>query len=167
MGRQIRTTRSILNSALNDYRGRLDMSSLCTFLYEIMATINSQPLTYQCLNDPKSLEPLTPNHLLTMKNKTLLTPPGNFVKKEIYTRKQWQKVQFLAEQFWSKWWKEYLINLNLRQKWFQPKRNLKIGDIVIVQEEVPRNKWHLGKIVRSCFNRSTRPCSFCEDKAWI
>ena len=66
MGRQIRTTRSILNSALNDYRGRLDMSSLCTFLYEIMATINSWPLTYQCLNDPKSLEPLTPNHLLTI-----------------------------------------------------------------------------------------------------
>ena len=29
------------------------------------------------LNDPKSLEPLTPNHLLTMKNKTLLPPPGN------------------------------------------------------------------------------------------
>ena len=29
------------------------------------------------LNDLKSLEPLTPNHLLKMKNKTLLSPPGN------------------------------------------------------------------------------------------
>ena len=45
-----------------------------------------------------------------------------------------------------RWRKEYLINLNSRQKWFQPKRNLKIGDIVIVQEEVPRNEWPLGKI---------------------
>ena len=144
--RQIRTTRSILNSVLNDYKGRLDTSSLRTFLYEVMAIINSRPLTYQCLNDPKSLEPLTPNHLLTMKNKTLLPPPGNFVKEEIYARKRWRKVQFLAEQFWSRWRKEYLINLNSRQKWFQPKRNLKIGDIVIVQEEVPRNEWPLGKI---------------------
>ena len=103
-----------------------------------------------------------------MKNKTLLTPQGSFVKKEIYTRKQWQKVQFLAEQFWSRCWKEYLVNLNSRQKWFQPKRNLKIGDI-IVQEEVPQSKWPLCRIMRSYmyFSRSTRPRSFGEDKAWI
>ena len=138
--RQIRTTRSSLNSVLNDYHGRLDTSSLRTFLYEVMAIMNSRPLTYQSLNDPKSLEPLTPNHLLSMKNKTLLPPPGNFVQEEIYARKRWRKAQFLAEQFWSRWRKENLINLNSRQKWFQPKRNLKIGDIVIVQQEVPRNK---------------------------
>ena len=129
--RQIRTTRSILNSVLNDYK----TSSPRTFLYEVMAIINSRPLTYQCLNDPKSLEPLTPNHLLTKKNKTLLPPPGNFVKEEIYARKRWRKVQLLAKQFWSRWRKKYLINLNSRQKWFQPKRNLKIGEIVIVQEK--------------------------------
>ena len=85
--RQIRTTRSILNTILNDYKGRLDTSLLRTFLYEVMAIVNSQPLSYQCLNDLKSLEPLTPNHLLTMKNKTLLPPPGNFVKEEVYARK--------------------------------------------------------------------------------
>ena len=113
---QIRTTRSILNPVLNDYKGRLDTSLLRTFLYEVMALINSRPLTYQCLKDPKSLEPLTRNHLLTRKNKTLIPPPGNFVKEKIYARKRWRKVQFLAEQFWSRWRKEYLINLNSRQK---------------------------------------------------
>ena len=115
----------------------------------------------------KELEPLTPNHLLTMKNKTLLPPPGNFVKEEVYVQKRWRKVQFLAEQFWSRWWKDYLLSVNTRQKWFRPKRNLKIGNIVIVQE-VLRNKWPLGKIMPiGDFNRSTRFFSFCEDKAWI
>ena len=147
--RQIRTTRSILNTILNDYKGRLDTSSLRTFLYEAMAIINSRPLTYQCLNDPNSLEPLTPNHLLTMKSKTLLPPPGSFVKEEVYARKRWRRVQFLAEQFWSRWRKEYLINLSLRQKWFMPKRNLKVGDVVIVQDEVPRNEWPLGIVIES------------------
>ena len=40
--RQIRTTRSILNSVLNNYKGRLGTSSLRTFLYEVMA-YNQQP----------------------------------------------------------------------------------------------------------------------------
>ena len=147
--RQIRTTRSILNTILGDYKARLDTSSLRTFLYEVMAIINSRPLTYQCLNDPKSLEPLTPNHLLTMKSKTLLPPPGNFVQEEVYARKRWRRVQYLAEQFWCRWRKEYLINLNSRQKWLTPKRNLEIGDVVIVQDDVPRNEWPLGKIMET------------------
>ena len=37
--------------------------------------------------------------------------------------------------------------MNARQKWLVPERNLKIGDIVIIQEEVPRNEWPLGKVV--------------------
>ena len=35
--RRIRTTRSILNTILNEYKGRIDTSSLHTFLYEVMA----------------------------------------------------------------------------------------------------------------------------------
>ena len=147
--RQIRTTRSILNNILNDFKGRLDTSSLRTFFYEVMAIINSRPLTCQTLNDPKSLEPLTPNHLLTMKNKLISPPPGNFVQEDIYARKRWRKVQYLAEQFWGRWRKEYLLTLNSRQKWSVPRRNLKIGDIVIVQQETSRNEWPLGKIMET------------------
>ena len=65
----------------------------------------------------------------------------------------------MAEQLWSRWGKEYLINLNSRQKWFQPKRNLKIGDIVIVQEEVPRNEWSLGKIMDTSTDQQGLVCS--------
>ncbi|KAL9978079.1 hypothetical protein ACROYT_G015560 [Oculina patagonica] len=66
-----------------EIKGRLDTSSLLTFLYEVMAMINSQPLTCQCLNDPKSLKPITPNRLLTMKRKKLPPPPGNFVREDV------------------------------------------------------------------------------------
>jgi len=82
---------------------------------------------------------------MEMENKTLLPPPGNFV--QVYARKRWRRVQFLAEQFWSRWRKEYLINL--RQEWFMPKSNFKIGDVVIVQDEVPRNEWPLGMITET------------------
>ena len=94
--RQIRTIRSVLTSILDQFPGRLDSASLRTFLYESTAIVNSRPLTTDTLNDPKSPEPLTPNHLLTMKTKVVLPPPGNFVKEDMYARKRWRRVQYLA-----------------------------------------------------------------------
>lgn len=71
--RQIWTVRSVLTSILDQSAGRLDSSSLRTFLYEVMAIVNSRPLTTEHLNDPLGPEPLTPNHILTMKSSP---PPG-------------------------------------------------------------------------------------------
>ncbi|XP_049336637.1 uncharacterized protein LOC125802479 [Astyanax mexicanus] len=149
--RQIRTIRSVLNCVLSQSTGRIDDASLRTFFYEAMSIINSRPLTTNNINDPKSLEPLTPNHLLTMKGSVPLPPPGKFVAEDLYARKRWRRVQYLTEQFWSRWRKEYLGNITLRQRWHSPRRNVKIGDIVIVkEEEVPRNEWRLGRVLDVC-----------------
>lgn len=144
--RQIRTVKSVLNSILSLHSARLNDSSLRTFLYETMAIVNSRPLTVDCLTDPDSLRPITPNHLLTLKSTVALPPPGNF-KDDEYARKRWRQVQHLLEQFWSRWRKEYLANLAVRQKWHVPKRNIQIGDIVIVKDDdLPRNQWRLGRV---------------------
>lgn len=66
--RQIRTVRNVLHATLSLSSGRLDDAFLRTFLYEAMAIVNSRPLTVDSLSDPDSPEPLTPNHLLTMKS---------------------------------------------------------------------------------------------------
>lgn len=145
--RQIRTIRSVLNATFALYPGKLDDSCLRAFLYEAMAIVNSRPLTVDCLNDPQSLRPITPNNLLTLKPVTALPPPGKFLEEDVYARKRWRHVQYLAEQFWSRWRKEYLANIVTRQKWNMPKRNLQINDIVLVKEEnLPRNEWKLGRI---------------------
>ncbi len=60
--RQIRTARSVLSAVLDQSAQRLDSTSLRTFLYEVMALVNSRPLTTEHLNDPSGPEPLTPNH---------------------------------------------------------------------------------------------------------
>lgn len=57
-----------------------------------MTIINCRPLTLENISDP---EPLTPNHLLTMKSKILLPPPGDFVREDVCAHKWWKKVQFL------------------------------------------------------------------------
>lgn len=54
----------VLTSILDQPAKKLDSASLRTFLYEVMAILNSRPLTIGHLNSPTSLEPLTPNHIL-------------------------------------------------------------------------------------------------------
>lgn len=149
--RQIRTVRSVMSWVLSKSVGRLDDASLRTFFYEAMSIINSRPLTIDSISDPKGEEPLTPNHLLTMKTSVPLPPPGKFVAEDLYAKKRWRRVQYLTEQFWSRWKKEYLANITLRQRWHSPRRNVKIGDVVILREEgTPRNEWRLGRVLKVC-----------------
>src|SRR4029434_7397694 len=108
--RQIRTVRSVMSTVLAQCVGRLNDASLRTFFYEAMTIVNNRPLTVDGINDPKGLEPLTPNHLLTMKSFMSLPPPGVFVEEDLYMRKRWRQVQYLCEQFWGRWKKEYLAN---------------------------------------------------------
>ncbi|XP_020556659.2 uncharacterized protein LOC110014220 [Oryzias latipes] len=144
--RQIRTIRSVLTAILDQSSKRLDSSSLRTFLYEVMAIINSRPLSTDHLNDP-SFEPLTPNHILMMKSSIISPPPGDFVSQDLYLRKRWRQVQYLANVFWTRWKKEYLLNLQQRQTWQKDKRDTKVNDIVILQEDnSPRCRWKLAKV---------------------
>ncbi len=148
--RQIRTIRSVLNVTIAQCPGRLDDASLRTLFYEAMSIVNSRPLSADGINDPRLLEPITPNHLILMKAKVALPPPGNFVKADLYAVKRWRRVQYLAEQFWSRWRGEYLLNLSLRQKWHVSRRNLKVNDVVIIKEDtLPRNEWHMGRVVQT------------------
>ena len=148
--RQIRSVRNVLSSVLTQSKGRLNDASLRTFFYEAMSIINNRPLTVDSINNPTSLEPLTPNHLLTMKSSIPLPPPGKFVKEDLYVRKRWRRVQYLSEQFWCRWKKEYLAGITLRQKWHTPSRNVQVDDIVIVQEDAPRNEWKLARVLDVC-----------------
>ncbi|CAI5661726.1 unnamed protein product [Oreochromis niloticus] len=146
--RQIRTIRSVLMSILEQSAKQLDSSSLRTFLYEVMAVINSRPLTTDQLCDPSNPEPLTPNHILTMKSTIISPPPGRFVKEDLYLRKRWRRVQLLANTFWTRWKKEYLLNLQGRQKWTKEHRNAKINDVVLLKDKItPRNQWKLARII--------------------
>lgn len=140
--RQIRTVRNILNAILLLCPGRLDDSSLRTVFYEAMSTSE--------IDNPDSLEPLTPNHILTRKTSSPLSHPGEFLKDDMYIRKRWRRFQFRMEQFWSRWRREYLAQITLRQKWHGVRRNIKEGDIVLVKDiNLPRNQWPLGRVIES------------------
>ena len=149
-GRQIRAVRSVLLAVLERNGAQLDDESLRTYLCDCEAIINSRPLTVTNLNDPGSLEPLTPSHLLTLKSKVVLPPPGMFQSPDLYSRKRWRRIQHLSNEFWCCWRKEFLLSLQQCTKWNRPRRNLSIGDIVIVKEDtLPRNCWQLARVSKT------------------
>ena len=71
----------------------------------------------------------------------------SFVRQDLYARNWWRKAQYLANQFWVRWRKEYLQNLQKRPKWTNHERKVSVGDIVLVKEDnAHRNNWLLGQI---------------------
>lgn len=147
--RQIRSVRSIMNQILLCHGRRLDDECLHTFLVETEGIINRRPLCVEDLNS-ECPEPLTPNHLLTCKSKVFMPPPAEFQSADKYAKKRWRRVQFLLDEFWSRWNKTYLQNLQVRQKWLKASDNLNEGDVVLVKDSnVPRNDWCLARVVNT------------------
>ncbi|XP_059829817.1 plectin-like [Hypanus sabinus] len=125
-------------------RTRLAHEVLCTLMAEVTAIINAQSFL-PVSSDPENPFILSPSMLLTQKAGAP-PPPGDFSDKDLYT-KQWRQVQALANQFWPRWRQKYLPLLQQRQKWTEPRRNLQVGDLVLLRDkQVARNSWPTARI---------------------
>ena len=114
--RQIRTVRNVLASLLEEAGHQLDDECFPSLLKEVQAVVNSRALALNDMSSPDSPELLTCNHLLTMKSKVLMPPPGVFLREDLYLRRRWRRVQHLANVFWDRWRKEFLYTLQLHKK---------------------------------------------------
>lgn len=147
--RQIRTARSILNALLKTHGRSLDDEALHTLLIEVEAVVNSRPMTTETINDARSHIPLSPSNLLTMKSKVVMPPPGSFGPADIYCRKRWRRVQHIADEFWTRWRKEFLHTLQERKSCNRRRRNFKNGDVVLLKNESNRNHWPVARIMET------------------
>jgi hypothetical protein len=144
--RQIRTVRKVLDGVTKQQT--MDDEGLATLMCLVESIINGRPLT-TVSEDVKDLEPLTPNHLLLLQSGAAPLIQET-VKSDLYSRRRWRQVQYLADIFWKRWIKEYLPSIQLRQKWTKTERNIEVGDIVIViDENAPRSTWLLGRILET------------------
>ena len=141
--RMIKSVRRIL-TALSRER-TLSEDQLHTLLLEAEAILNSRPLTPVTL-DADGITPLTPNHLLRV-NDLANMPPTVTEKKDCYAKRRWRHVQYLADQFWKRWSREYLRTIISRQKWHYKRRNFEVGDVVLLTDDsIPRAQWSLGRV---------------------
>ena len=62
----------------------------------------------------------------------------------------WKLVSQLKHQFWSRWSRDYLNELQYRNKWQEQSKNLEPGAIVIIKEDnAPVMQWPLGRVVKT------------------
>ena len=128
----------ILNSLLKTHGRSLTDESLQTL-------VNSRPLTTERINHVLSLIPLRPINLLTMKSEIVIPPPVVFASPDKYCRNHWRRFQHICNEFWNRWRKEVLLNLQSRTNQSIPTKRSKAG--VILKNEVERNQWPMTKIV--------------------
>ena len=119
---------------------------LNTFIIEVEGILNSRPIT-TLSSDPNDIMALTPAHYFIGKPLTAL-PEGNLLSVPVNQLSVWQHITKVRQDFWSRWYLEYLNELQKRNKWIIDGPNLKIGTIVLIKNKgLPCTQWILGKII--------------------
>ncbi|XP_050063237.1 uncharacterized protein LOC126552565 [Aphis gossypii] len=116
-----------------------------TLLCGIEGVLNSRPMT-PLSNDPSDCQALTPSHFLIGGIITL--PPDSDLSAVPMSRlKKFEMVQSCIQQFWKRWSREYLPQLQRRGRWIKVTRNIKVGDLCLLrQENLPPTKWALVRV---------------------
>ena len=147
--RLIRIVRKVLTAVLpqGSLHGGASLNDemIRTIFCEVEQIVNSRPIT-KVSDDVRDSAALTPNHFLLL-NSGSLSVPAEFSDTDSH-RLRWRCVQHFANLFWQKWIKEYLPDLQKRQKWQRPQRNVRVGDVVlVVREGTPRGVWPLALVM--------------------
>ena len=65
------------------------------------------------------------------------------------SRRRWIQAQYLINQFWKRWVREYVPALMERQKWLTHKRDMQVGDeVLVVGNNLRRGEWLVGSVTR-------------------
>nr|CAD2186287.1 unnamed protein product [Meloidogyne enterolobii] len=137
----------------------LKWEEMITFTTEVEGILNMRPLTAIEENpDIPGIVPLRPVDFLCPRRNLCLDleipRTSESINYSIKYKDSFIYTEFLLNELWKRWKKEYLIWLRDKSQWsmkgprLQTKREPKIGEIVILEEEfVPRNFWKIVKIV--------------------
>lgn len=124
----------------------LTFEEFSTITNQIEAIVNSRPIS-PLSNDPFDLLPLTPAHfligrpLIALPEEDLTTVPENRLT-------TFRRLQQTVQHFWKAWKRDYVNQLQTRQKWkTSTKASPQEGMLVLlVEENDPPNTWRMGRI---------------------
>lgn len=124
----------------------LTFQQLNTLCIKIEGILNSRPLR-PLSSDPNDYAALTPAHFLHGQSSNDLPAP-DWTETPSNRLSYWQHIEKIKQHFWTRWYKEYLNELNIRHKWMDGEHSLNTGSLVLLKDNnLPPLKWKLGRII--------------------
>ena len=115
-----------------------------TVLYESANIVNERPIgtTLTSIQDGTYL---SPNDILLGRSSNKV--PAGLFEMTTNSRRRLYFVQRIVDAFWKKWIGSYFPSLLERPKWHHAKRNMCVGDVVLIQDKsLRRSQWKLGMV---------------------
>ena len=146
--RKIGAVRRVFEGSLVQLGKRtLTYDEFHTLMMEAACIVNGTPMQ-EVSDDPNDPLPITPGALLTFRE---YDPPplGSFTERDLmaYGQKRWRRVQYLAQEFWVRWRRDYMMTLLERAKWKSKRLCLGKGDVVLLKDKsTKRNHWPMALV---------------------
>ncbi|XP_045762059.1 uncharacterized protein LOC123865222 [Maniola jurtina] len=122
----------------------LTYEELLTVLCQIEALLNSRPLG-MLSEDPTEPLPITPAHFLNTTPLQVL-PAADVANENSRLLSRFSLLDKLVQSYWKRWREEYLQTLQVRAKWNTESRPVKVGTIVLINQNCAPLHWPLGKV---------------------
>ena len=140
----VKSTKHHLKRVVGDQK--LNYEEMSTISTQVEACLNSRPLGAYYSHSPDEVMPLTPGHFLV--GRPLKDYPETPVEEKIPLCNRWTLCQAIVQQFWKKWSREYLQQMQASRKWLSAKPNLEVGDVVLmIDGSIFQTHWSLARVV--------------------
>ncbi|XP_052567338.1 uncharacterized protein LOC120430428 [Culex pipiens pallens] len=139
----VRSTKKLLLKTIGETP--VTAEDLNTLLVQVEGCLNSRPLTPMS-DDPNDLEPLTPAHCL-VQSSLQTVPDADLSAIPMNRLDKFQTMQRMLQDFWTRWRREYLCQLQGRVKRWKPPIQIEVGKLVVIKDEnSPPMRWKMGRI---------------------
>ena len=119
-------------------------SELQTAIFEAAQLVNQRPIGKHP-TQPEDGSYLCPNDLILGRSSTHV-PQGPF-KERCSNKFRLDFIQQVVERFWKHWTREIFPSLVIQPKWHTERRNVKTGDVVLIEDSnAIRGKWKMGLV---------------------
>ena len=138
----VKTTKRALECAIGETV--LTFSELQTCMMEAAQLVNQRPIG-KTPSDPDEGSYLCPNDLILGRSSSSI-PQGEF-KERSSNKHRLDFIQSLTSAFWKRWIREVFPNLVIQPKWHTERRNVQVGDVVLVQDSnTVRGHWKMALV---------------------
>ena len=125
----------------------MTFSELQTVCFEAANLVNERPIGRHPTS-PDDGSYLCPNDLILGRS-TSRVPSGPF-SESANPRHRFEFVQNIVTCFWNKWTRDFFPSLIVQQKWHTSQRDVRVGDIVLIQDSNQiRGNWKLGRVTKA------------------